>query len=139
MFGTFNVQNARSRVAIVDDDQSVRAAVHNLLSSVGYRTVCFASGEAFLASGAFDDIHCAVFDVRLSGLSGFDLHARLRGAGVHIPVVFVTGYADADMQRRALDAGAVALLRKPIDVDALLGHIAMVLGARPDGGGGDSP
>lgn len=118
-----------SLVAIVDDDSAVRAALGNLLKSIGYRILGFASGEEFLASPHLADIGCAVFDIKLKGISGFELQERLAATrpDIALPVIFITGFGDAAMRERALRAGAVAFLRKPVDVDALLGQLHDVL------------
>jgi FixJ family two-component response regulator len=114
-------------IAVVDDDRAVNAALVNLLRSVGYAPLAFGSAEAFLASGLVDTVDCAIFDVRLSGMSGLELQERLRAAGIGLPVIFATGCTDADVEARAMAGGAVAFLRKPVDVDELLGHLARVL------------
>lgn len=121
-------------IAIVDDDGAVRQALNNLLRSVGYSTLEFDSAEAFLASGQLDGFGCAVLDIKLKGMSGIELQERLLALRVTVPTIVVTGHGDAAMRQRALRAGALAFLRKPIDVDALLGHIQQALagrGARP--------
>jgi FixJ family two-component response regulator len=116
-------------VCVVDDDQSVRHGMANLLQSAGHTTICFDSAEAFLASERLAEIDFAVFDVLLGGISGFALQDRLAAARAHIPLVYVSAHGDSAMEQRALDAGAIALLRKPIDVDLLLAHIERTLGA----------
>lgn len=121
-----------SLICVVDDDQPVRVAMANLLESAGYGALCFDSAESCLASGRLAEIDFAVFDVKLSGMDGFVLQDRL-AALIDIPLVFVSGHGDSAMEQRALDAGAIALLRKPIDVDLLLAHIARTLAVR--GGG----
>jgi FixJ family two-component response regulator len=117
-------------IAVVDDDRAVNAALGNLLRSVGYAPLAFGSAEAFLASGQAETVECAIFDVRLTGISGLELQERLRAAGIGLPVIFATACADADVEERAMAGGAVAFLRKPVDVDELLGHIARILAAR---------
>lgn len=117
-------------IAVVDDDRAVNAALGNLLRSVGYAPAAFGSAEVFLKSGLADTVDCAVFDVRLTGISGLELQERLRAAGIGLPVIFATACADADAEARAMAGGAVAFLRKPVDVDELLGHIARILAAR---------
>jgi len=126
--------SAPALIAVVDDDAAVRQAVGNLLQSVGYDSVGYDSAEAFLANAPLARLGCAVFDIKLKGISGFALQERLALAAVALPIIFVTGHADLAMEQRALGAGAIAFLRKPIDADALLGHIAHALGqsgARP--------
>jgi FixJ family two-component response regulator len=117
-------------ICVVDDNQSVRCAMANLLASAGYRAICFDSAEACMSSGRLSDIDFAVLDVRLSGMSGFALQEHLAAAQIRIPLVLVSGHADSGMEQHAIHAGAIALLRKPIDVDLLLAHIARTLDAR---------
>jgi FixJ family two-component response regulator len=118
-------------VCVVDDDAPVRDAMRNLLASAGYDTVAFASAEECLAYPHLDRAHFALFDVRLPGMDGFTLHRTLVQRGLHLAVVFVSGHADDDMAARALEAGAIALLRKPVDADTLLCLVERTLGA-PD-------
>jgi FixJ family two-component response regulator len=107
-------------VAVVDDDQFVRSALRNLLDSVGYMVQAFASSQAFLADERARLTNCLILDVRMPAVSGFDLQAGLAQAQMHIPIVFMTGYADIPMSVRAMKAGAVDFLPKPFrDQDML--------------------
>ncbi len=107
-------------IAIVDDDLSVRTALHNLLRSVSYKTLLFESAEAVLQSDVLSDIHFMVLDVKLKGISGIELFEQLRATGVTIPTVFISGHADLNTQLRIARAGAVLFLPKPVDVELLL-------------------
>ena len=107
-------------IAIVDDEQSVRTALSNLLCSVGYETVLFESAEAVLQSELLGDIDFMVLDVKLKGMSGIELFEQLNAAGVIIPTLFISGYADFNTQLRIARAGALLFLSKPVDVDILL-------------------
>lgn len=107
-------------VAIVDDDLSVRTALHNLLRSVSYKTLLFESAEAVLQSEVLSDINFMVLDVKLKGISGIELFEQLSAAGVIIPTVFISGHADLNTQLRIARAGAVLFLPKPVDVELLL-------------------
>jgi FixJ family two-component response regulator len=107
-------------IAIVDDEQSVRTALSNLLLSVSYETVLFESAEAVLQSDLLGDINFMVLDVKLKGMSGIELFEQLRAAGVVIPTVFISGNADWDTQLRIAQAGALLFLPKPVDVELLL-------------------
>lgn len=113
------------RIAIVDDEPSVRSGLSNLLRSDGYSTACFASAEALLADpGALADAALLVIDIKLKGMSGFELfnHIKTHAASA-APVIFISGHGDEQMQRYALEQGAAAFLRKPIDIEQLLNHI----------------
>jgi FixJ family two-component response regulator len=107
-------------IAIVDDEQSVRRALSNLLLSVSYETVLFESAEDVLQSDILGDINFMVLDVKLKGMSGIELYEELHAAGVIIPTVFISGNADLDTQLRISQAGALLFLPKPVDVELLL-------------------
>jgi FixJ family two-component response regulator len=123
------VNRGLALVCVVDDDDAVRDGICNLLASAGYDTVAFASAEACLAFERLADVNLALFDVRLPGMDGFALHHALVERGLRVPVVFVSGHADADMAARALQAGAIALLQKPVDADTLLCMVERALGS----------
>jgi two-component system, LuxR family, response regulator FixJ len=107
-------------VAIVDDDQSLRRSLRNLLGSVGFRVAAFASAEEFLTSASGETIGCLVLDLRLDGMSGLDLLRHLADTGSRIPVVILTAHGDEHARQLALQAGALAFLRKPVHGDVLL-------------------
>jgi FixJ family two-component response regulator len=115
-------------ICVVDDDAAVRHALVNLLEADGYRWLAFDSGEAFLASPDVAEIDVAVFDVKLRGMSGFTLQEQFAYLGLNVPVLFISGHSDQDMEQRALRMGALALLRKPVDPDVLFEHIERALG-----------
>jgi FixJ family two-component response regulator len=106
-------------IAIVDDDQSVQRALQDLIESEGLSTVCFGSAEEFLKSGVQNSAACLIADVRMPGISGIDLQARLKADRCRIPIVFITAHGDARMRIRAMRDGAVEFLTKPFD-DAVL-------------------
>ncbi|MBR1270184.1 response regulator transcription factor [Bradyrhizobium sp. AUGA SZCCT0222] len=107
-------------VYVVDDDLSVREALRNLFRSVGLRVEVFGSGAEFLQSKLPDVPSCLILDIRLPRLSGLDFQADLAKAGIHIPIVFMTGHGDIPMTVRAMKAGAVDFLTKPFrDQDML--------------------
>jgi FixJ family two-component response regulator len=119
-------------VSIVDDDESLRRSVRNLLTSVGFRVETFASGEAFLQSAHRGNTDCVVLDLRMPGTSGLDLLMHLTATGSRIPVVILTAHGDDEARRRTLQAGAVAFLGKPFHGEALLGAVRRALdGAGP--------
>jgi len=101
-------------VVIVDDDASVRQSTDRLIRSFGYRTQVFASGQEFLSSGAADRAACLLLDVRMPGMDGLDVQRSLAERGARLPVVFLTGRASDEEERRARSAGAVEFLRKPV-------------------------
>jgi FixJ family two-component response regulator len=125
--------NETRLVSIVDDDESLRRSVKNLLTSVGFRVETFASAEAFLQSAHRADTRCVVLDLRMPGMGGVDLLMHLAAAGSSIPVIILTAHSDDDARRRTLQAGAVAFLGKPFHGDALLGAVRKALAANPGG------
>ena len=107
-------------VAIVDDDASVRRSTGRLIRSFGYRAEEFASGEEFLASPAAARAGCLVLDVRMPNMDGLEVQRALAARQVHVPIVFISGRASDDEERRARAAGAFAFLRKPLAAPTLL-------------------
>jgi len=122
-------------VVIVDDDPSVRQSARRLLTSLGRRVEAYGSAEEFVASGRAKSTACLILDVRMPGTDGLGLQRLLADAGLAIPIVFITGRASDEEERRALDAGAIAFLRKPVDKDSLVRVLDTVLGKSPSGGG----
>ena len=101
-------------VAIVDDDASVRQSMLRLIRSFGYRAEAFGSGEEFLRSSLVAVTACLLLDVRMPSMDGLEVQRRLAENGAGIPIVFLTGRATDDEERRARSAGAVEFLRKPV-------------------------
>ena len=114
-------------VAIVDDDDSMRGALHGLLKAVGLPAVAFASAEEFLNSGQQHQTACLIADIRMPGMSGLDLQARLNSDRCKIPTIFITAHGDAKMRLQALREGAVEFLSKPFDDEALLESVRAAL------------
>ncbi len=114
-------------VSIVDDDVSVRRSTRRLLLSSGLRAEAFSSGEDFLQSGRVAETACLLLDVRMPGMDGLELQRRLTETGRLIPIVFLSARASEEEERRALRAGAVDFLRKPVSKEALLRAIRAVL------------
>lgn len=110
-------------VFVVDDDASMREAVQDLIASVGLQARGFASPREFLTADRPDAPACLVLDVRLPGSSGLNFQQELVQAGVHIPVIFITGHGDIPMSVRAIKAGAVEFLTKPFRDQELLDAI----------------
>ena len=122
-------------VAIVDDDASVRQSARRLIRSLGYRAEAFGSSEEFLNSGQATKTACLILDVRMPRIDGLELQRRLAGSKPPIPIVFITARASEEEERRALQAGAVAFLRKPVDKEALLRVLGAVLESSDNDGG----
>lgn len=114
-------------VSIVDDDESLRRSVRNLLTSGGFPVETFESAEAFLQSAHRPNTGCLVLDQRMPGLSGLDLLKHLVATGSRISVIILTAHSDDETRRRALQAGAVAFLGKPFQGEALLGAVRRAL------------
>jgi len=106
-------------VAVVDDDESFRCALHRLLKSAGFPVRSFASAEDFLKSGQQHDTGCLITDIRMPGMSGLDLLAKLNADHCPIPTIFITAHGDEKMRLQAMRGGSVKFLAKPFD-DAIL-------------------
>jgi len=107
-------------IAIVDDDKSVQSALQDLVESEGLSTLCFGSAEQFLDSGAQRNAACLIADIRMPGISGLELQAKLKADRCRIPIIFITAHGDAKMQTQALREGALKFLAKPFDNTVLL-------------------
>ncbi len=107
-------------VAIVDDDRSVQIALKDLMESAGLSAHCFGSAEEFLESDQRNETGCLVTDIRMPGMSGLDLQARLKAEGSRVPIIFITAHSDTKMKMQAMSAGAVEFLSKPFDDEVLL-------------------
>jgi FixJ family two-component response regulator len=120
-------QRKSKLVAIVDDDDSMRGALHGLLRAVGLPAMAFASAEEFLNSGQQYQTACLIADIRMPGMSGLDLQARLNSERCRIPTIFITAHGDAKMRLQALREGAVEFLSKPFDDEALIESVRAAL------------
>jgi FixJ family two-component response regulator len=121
------MQRKSSLVAIVDDDDLMRGALQGLLKAVGLPSRAFASAEEFLNSGQQHQTGCLIADIRMAGISGLELQARLNAERCRIPTIFITAHGDAPMRMQALRAGAVEFLAKPFDDEALLESVRAAL------------
>jgi len=119
--------NVAPIVFVVDDDVNVREGLKALLESVGLRAEVFASAREFLQRPASETVSCLVLDVRMPGMSGLDFQAELAGTHADIPVIFLTGYGDIPMTVKAMKAGAVEFLTKPVREQDLLDAIRVAL------------
>jgi FixJ family two-component response regulator len=114
-------------VAIVDDDDSMRSALHGLLQSADLPARAFASAEEFLNSGQQHQIACLIADIRMPGMSGLELQAQLNTQRCRIPIIFITAHGDEKMRMQALRAGAVEFMAKPFNDEALLESVRAAL------------
>jgi FixJ family two-component response regulator len=120
----------RSLVSVVDDDQSVRESLPDLLRHFGFAVQAFSSAEAFLASEFVSLTKCLILDVALVGMSGPDLQRELIRRRQAIPTVFITAHGDTSVRSRLLALGATECLFKPFSDDALLDALTRALGTR---------
>jgi len=120
-------QRNTNLVAIVDDDDLVRSALQGLLKSVGLPAQTFGSSEEFLKSGQQHQAGCLIADIRMPGISGLELQAKLNAEHCRIPTIFITAHGDEKMRMQALRAGAVEFLAKPFDDEALLESVRAAL------------
>jgi FixJ family two-component response regulator len=123
------VTGNRSLVVVVDDDESVRESLPDLLLEFGFAARAFASAEEFLASDCVSQTSCLVLDIAMPGMSGPDLQRVLTRSGQEIPIVFVTAHADESIRPRLLQQGAVECLFKPFTETALLAAISSAMRA----------
>jgi len=117
----------RLLVAVVDDDESVRESLPDLLREFGYAAHAFSSGEEFLAWDSVDQTKCLVLDIAMPGMTGLDLQRTLKARGQKIPIIFITAHGDEVVRSRALEQGAVEFLVKPFSDTALLAALNAAL------------
>lgn len=110
-------------ISIVDDDVSVRESTRELIESLGYEALTFASAEEFLESQRVSDTSCLITDLQMRGLSGIDLQRRLVDERRGIPIIFITAFPDEKTRNHALKAGAIGFLGKPFSDKALIHHL----------------
>ena len=114
-------------IAVIDDDNSFRIALAESLGSLGYDAQGFASAEEFIAGGGEGSCDCVVTDIHMPGMSGLDLKQLLTERGSKVPVIMITARAERDLEAKAASSGAVCLLRKPFEADALIGCLERAL------------
>jgi len=114
-------------VAIVDDDRSVQSALKDLLESAGFSAECFGSAEEFLESDQRNQTAFMVADIRMPGMSGLELQAKLKAEGSLIPIIIITAHGEANLRIQAMKAGAVEFLSKPFDDEVLLEKVRAAL------------
>lgn len=116
-------------VAIVDDDEFMRSALQGLLKAAGLPVQTFASAEEFLKSGQEQQTGCLIADIRMPGMSGLELQAKLNAEHCRIPTIFITAHGDTNLRMQALRAGATEFLTKPFDDEILLQNVRAALGS----------
>lgn len=115
-------------IAVIDDDELFRAALAELLLSLGYDVHKFASAEEFIGSSAATEYRCIITDVHLTGMSGIDLKKLLVTRGLDAPVIMITARSDPGVEAKAAASGAICLLRKPFETSALIACLDKALG-----------
>jgi FixJ family two-component response regulator len=118
---------AQPLIHVVDDDDSLRSALQRLLAAAGYRVKAYASAGEFLLDPPADAPGCLLLDLRMPGPSGIDLQEALSRHGIRLPVIFLTGHGDLTTGVRAMKAGAVDFLTKPVEREPLLAAVARAL------------
>lgn len=113
-------------IAVVDDEESVRKAVVRVLQAAGYPARAFASGSEFLEAWHFHRPDCLVLDLQMPGLSGTEVQQALRMAGTRFPIVIITAHDSPSLREDCMSAGAIAYLRKPLDIRALIQAVSLV-------------
>ena len=130
VYATHMVTQAGSKiVSVIDDDESCRTALKEMLRSAGLSALAFASAEDFLKSGQQRQTGCLITDIRMPGMSGLELQAKLNADRCRIPTIFITAHGDEKMRMQALRAGAVEFLAKPFDDETLLERVRTALEA----------
>jgi FixJ family two-component response regulator len=112
--------NPLALVSVVDDDESVRESLPDLLKEFGFASQTFSSAEEFLASNEISRSKCLILDVAMPGMSGPELQKELTRRGVDIPIIFITAHPDESLRSRLVEQGAIACLIKPLSDGALL-------------------
>jgi FixJ family two-component response regulator len=117
------LQESDTTIAIVDDDPSVRKGLERLIRSLGWKTETFGSAQEFLAGARTESPSCIVLDLQLPGLSGLELQKQMTEAGIETPIVFLTGHGDIPASVKAMKAGAIEFLTKPVEAQHLFNAI----------------
>ena len=120
----------RALVSVVDDDESVRESLPDLLRQLGFVTQAFSSAEAFLASDIVSETKCLILDIAMPGMSGPELQQELMRRRQEIPIVFITAQSDDTIRPRVIARGAVECLFKPFSDTALLDAVESAFGKR---------
>jgi FixJ family two-component response regulator len=121
------IEHIASLLAILDDERSVQRAMQSLIESEGMSALCFDSAEQFLDSGARHKAGCLIADIRMPGMSGIELQAKLKAERCRIPIIFITGRGDIPLAVSAMKEGASDFFTKPVDGAALLNSVERAL------------
>jgi FixJ family two-component response regulator len=121
------IEHTPSLLAILDDDKSVQSALQDLIESEGMSTLCFDSAEQFLDSGARHQAACLIADIRMPGMSGIEMQAKLKAERCRIPIIFITGGGDIPLAVSAMKEGASDFFTKPVDGTSLLSSVERAL------------
>jgi FixJ family two-component response regulator len=122
-------------ITVVDDDESMGRMLNRGLRAAGFDVAVFASAEELLNSGHLDKSSCLIVDVHLPGMTGIQLHQRLKESGNALPVILISGHADEQTATRALEDGAIGFFKKPFNIERLLATISDHLATLPSTGG----
>jgi CheY-like chemotaxis protein len=125
--GYMAIEEKRRVIAIVDDDELIRGALHGLMKAAGFLALVFASAEEFLNSGEQEHTACLIADIRMPGMSGLELQSELKKDHHCIPIIFITAHGDEKLRMQALRSGAVEFLTKPFNHHALLDSVRIAL------------
>ena len=120
----------RALVSVVDDDESVRESLPDLLKEFGFEARAFSSAQEFLASDCVNRTGCLILDIAMPGMTGFDLQRELQRRSQKIPIIFITAQADVALRATAFQGGAVGFLLKPFSDTALLASVEAALRTR---------
>ncbi len=121
--------NGSPLLSVVDDDESMRESLPDLIKEFGFAARVFSSAEEFLSSGSANETSCLILDIAMPGMSGPELHQELKRRGEDIPVIFITGQRDETIRARMFEQGAAGFLLKPFSDAALLAAIKTALQA----------
>ncbi|MDI3561905.1 response regulator transcription factor [Bradyrhizobium sp. Arg816] len=116
-------------ISIVDDDPSMRDALVGLVRSLGYNVRAFPSAEEFLASCELEQFTCAITDIQMPGMNGFELQQQLSQRAGDMLVIMITARTEPDLEERAISSGVTCFLRKPFEAETLVGCLEKALGA----------
>jgi FixJ family two-component response regulator len=123
------IDTARPLVSVVDDDESVRESLPDLLRELGFAVQAYSSADEFLASGRIEETRCLILDIAMPGMTGPDLQQELTRRRHEIPIIFITAHAAETIRPRMIEQGGVQLLFKPFSETALLGALQAALPA----------